>query len=160
MRNDLTILIVDDDDGHACLINKNLRRSGIDGEILRFKDGQEIIDFLFWGQRNQQREERSFVCLLDINLPGLSGIEVLARIKSDKQLCRMPVIMVTTTDDPGEIKRCYNIGCDGYIIKPVECGRFSELIRHFARSLEVMEIPQIKMEVLPTDDESCLLGSV
>lgn len=153
MSKDLTILMVEDDDGHASLIRKSLRRYGLDNEILHFRDGQEVIDFLFWGQETRWKKEQSFVCLLDINLPKLSGVEVLARIKGDQQLCPIPVIMLTTTDDPEEVMRCYRIGCNGYIIKPVECGELTQIIKDLARFLEIMQIPLVSRQIPNIDDQ-------
>jgi CheY-like chemotaxis protein len=79
--------------------------------------------------------------LLDLNLPGLDGYQVLARLKSDERTRQIPVIILTTTDDPREVERCYALGCNVYITKPVEYEQFSEAIRKLGLFLSVVKIP-------------------
>ena len=105
-------LIAEDDAGHRRLIEKNLARSGLQTPILKFDNGQKVLDFLFQRGGEPQREnETAYVLLLDINMPQVSGIEVLRQIKADTELRKMPVVMLTTTDDPQEVERCHSIGC-------------------------------------------------
>ena len=79
--------------------------------------------------------------LLDLNLPDMSGTEILARIKADEQLRRIPVIVLTTTDDRIEIERCYDLGCNVYITKPVNYDAFATAIRQLGLFLAVMQVP-------------------
>ena len=121
MEKGVIILIAEDDEGHFSLIKKNLQRSGIWNEIIRFADGQEILDFLFMRGDGRVREHfRKYILLLDIRMPKVDGIEVLGKIKQDPELKKIPVIMLTTTDDPYEIERCHSLGNSIYIVKPVE----------------------------------------
>jgi CheY-like chemotaxis protein len=80
--------------------------------------------------------------LLDLNLPDMSGIDILARIKADPTLKRTPVIVLTTTDDRLEIQRCYDLGCNVYITKPVEYEGFTAAIRQLGLFLTVMQVPE------------------
>lgn len=147
MNQEVEILIADDDEGHAGLIRKNLQRAGIVNQIIHFKDGQEIIDFLFKnGEGPHRKDNVSYILLLDIRMPKLDGTEVLKKIKDDPVLKKMPVIMITTTDDPREINLCHDLGCSHYITKPIEYNNFVNAIRHLGLFLIVVQIPTINGE--------------
>ena len=124
MNSKSAILIAEDDEGHATLIVKNLRRAGIRNEILHFRDGEEILGFLFRTSEKKREFGISYLLLLDIRMPKIDGVEVLTRIKTDPELKKMPVIILTTTDDPREVELCHACGCNSYITKPVEYEKF------------------------------------
>ncbi len=129
MDKDTVILLAEDDEGHARLIMKNLRRAGLDNRILLFKDGQETLDFLFGTGEGRHLDSASrYVLLLDISMPKINGIEVLQKIKQDDELKKTPVIMITTTDDPHEVARCQKLGCSKYIIKTADYEKFVDAI--------------------------------
>ena len=141
----VTILLVEDDPGHARLIERNLRRAHITNEMITLGDGQQALDYLF--------KERTYagamhtlplLLLLDLNLPQLDGYQVLARLKADERTKHIPVVILTTTDEPYEIERCYALGCNVYITKPVEYEQFAEAIRKLGLFLSVVKIPQGK----------------
>jgi CheY-like chemotaxis protein len=147
-KNEVVILIAEDDEGHASLITKNLRRAGISNEMLIFKDGQETLSFLFRKGKGLQRVPGTrYLLLLDIRMPRVDGIEVLRQIKQDKQLCKLPVIMITTTDDPKEVENCHRLGCSNYITKPVDYDKFTRVIRQLGLFLLVVEVPRIDGEL-------------
>ena len=147
MNKEVIILVADDDDGHAGLIQKNLARSGVANQILRFRDGQEIVNFLFFeGEGAHRNPELAYILLLDIRMPKLDGTEVLRRIKENSLLRKMPVIMITTTDDPLEVAHCHSLGCNSYITKPVEYGDFVNAIRQLGLFLAVVQVPQSETE--------------
>lgn len=144
MNKEVVIIIAEDDEGHAALIMKNLERSGIKNDILQFRDGQEVLDFMFGtGPKGSQslQKDKTYLLLLDIRMPKVDGIEVLKRLKADAALRKIPVIMITTTDDPREIERCYAHGCSNYILKPLDYDRFVEAIRRLGLFLMVVEMP-------------------
>jgi CheY-like chemotaxis protein len=144
MTNEVVILIAEDDEGHATLIKKNLRRAGIVNSILHFKDGQEILDYLFRrGAGPHWKQGTAIVVLLDIQMPKIDGVEVLRQIKHHDELCKIPVIMITTTDDPREVERCHAIGCSNYVTKPVDYEKFVAVIRQLGLFLLVVEVPTI-----------------
>jgi CheY-like chemotaxis protein len=144
MNQEVIILIAEDDEGHAQLIRKNLKRAGITNRIIHFKDGQEVLDFLFFqGEGPHRQAAQAYVLLLDIRMPKLGGIEVLEQIKSDPQLRKIPVVMITTTDDPREVDRCHQLGCSNYITKPVEYEAFVNAIRQLGLFLAVVQVPSI-----------------
>jgi CheY-like chemotaxis protein len=144
MNTEVTILIAEDDDGHAELIQKNLKRSNIANALIRFKDGQEVIDFLMGREKGPHRkDDTAYVLLLDIRMPKMDGTEVLELIKKDPELCKIPVIMITTTDDPREVEKCHALGCNNYITKPVEYDGFVNAIRQLGLFLVVVQVPKI-----------------
>jgi CheY-like chemotaxis protein len=136
------IVLVEDDDGHANLIERNLRRAGVSNAIQRLVDGQDAIDFLqgsgAYGGRNLAQP---LLLLLDIRMPHVDGTEVLRWVKSNPQTALIPVIMLTTTDDPREVKRCYELGCSVYVSKPVDYVAFVEAINRLGLFLQVVQIP-------------------
>jgi CheY-like chemotaxis protein len=138
----ILIVLVEDDDGHANLVERNLKRAGLANGIHRLKDGQEAIDFVQGTRANGGRNtSRPILLLLDIKMPRVDGIEVLRQLKSDPQTALVPVIMLTTTDDPREIQRCYELGCSVYITKPVDYHAFVEAINRLGLFLQVVRIP-------------------
>jgi len=144
MRKEAIILIAEDDDGHFALVRKNLQRSGIWNEVIRFADGQEALDFLFRQGPGPHREaSKEYLLLLDIRMPKVDGVELLEKIKQDPELRKIPVIMLTTTDDPREVERCHSLGCSIYIVKPVEYEEFIDAIRKIGLFLSVVEVPRI-----------------
>lgn len=136
------ILLAEDDQGHADLVEINLKRAGIANRIVHVADGQEAIDY-FQCQGTYASRERGgpLLAILDINMPRLDGVEVLARLKADPQTSNLPVIMLTTTDDPREVERCYELGCSVYITKPVGYDSFVDAIRRLGLFLQVVRIP-------------------
>lgn len=136
----VTIILAEDDDGHATLIQKNLQRAGLTNGFVRVKDGQEALDY-FLGPNSTGCSPSACVLLLDIKMPRVDGVEVLRRLKSDPRTARLPVIMLTTTDDPREIERCYELGCNVYITKPVEYEPFIDAIRRLGMFLQVVRLP-------------------
>ena len=138
----VSILVVDDDEGHTELVRRNLQRSGISNPIVALTSGSQALDYIFSrGPYADRIDNGEMLVLLDINMPGIDGIEVLRQIKSDANAKRIPVLMLTTTDDPREINRCYELGCNVYIIKPVDPSAFIEAIRRLGLFLAVVRTP-------------------
>jgi len=110
MRKETIIIIAEDDEGHAALIKKNLKRAGVSNQVLHFKDGQETLNFLFRRGRGPHRKPGgSYLLLLDIRMPKVDGLEVLRQAKQDKELRRIPIIIITTTDDEREVANCHDL---------------------------------------------------
>jgi CheY-like chemotaxis protein len=139
-----TILIADDDDGHAFLIEDNLRRAGVTAPMIRFNDGQEVLNFLF-GRTNEPRFDRNrpYLLLLDIRMPKVDGVAALREIKAAPDLRRLPVIILTTTEDPREVERCHELGCNVYMQKPVSFESFSAAISKLGKFLSLLQVPKL-----------------
>ncbi|ASD28573.1 response regulator [Brevundimonas diminuta] len=132
--------MVEDDHGHAKLIEKNIRRANIANDIVHFDHGEAALDYLF---SDEVGRTGPLLILLDLNLPDMSGTDILDRVKSDDNLRRAPVVVLTTTDDKIEIQRCYDLGCNVYITKPVDYEAFAGAIRQLGLFLSVMQAPEI-----------------
>jgi CheY-like chemotaxis protein len=144
-HREVVILVAEDDSGHARLIEKNLTRAGLGNPIVRFDNGQAVLDFLFRrGSGPQRAAGMPYLLLLDIRMPKVDGIEVLRQLKQDTELRKIPVIILTTTDDPREVERCHTIGCASYIIKPVDYDKFAEAIKGLGLYISLVQVPDIK----------------
>ena len=142
LHQPVEIFLVEDDDGHALLIEKNLRRAGVTNRIVRFVNGQQVLDRLLAAPHAAGDSAGvSPLVLLDLNLPVVDGYQVLRRLKEDPLTRRIPVVVLTTTEDPREIDRCYDLGCNVYLSKPVEYDRFCEAIRNLGLFLSVVSVP-------------------
>ncbi len=138
----MTIVLAEDDDGHASLILRNLERAGLANGFVRVRDGQEALELLRGeGDHAGRAIEGDYLLLLDINMPRVDGVEVLRQVKADPRLATTPVIILTTTDDPREVERCYQLGCNVYITKPVAYDQFVEAIRQLGLFLQVVKVP-------------------
>ena len=139
----VNIVMIEDDEGHARLIEKNIRRAGISNQIHHFLDGTTALHFLYEDPSGPVHNGPALI-LLDLNLPDMSGIDILARIKGEgSPLRRAPVVVLTTTDDKQEIQRCYDLGCNVYITKPVNYENFAAAIRQLGLFLSVIQVPGI-----------------
>lgn len=140
-KRQLSIIIAEDDDGHAELVRDALVESGIRNSIIRFPDGLQTWKFLEKeALHDMENYNKAFLLLLDINMPEINGVEVLKRIKEHPKLKSIPVVMLTTTDDPDEIDQCYKLGCNIYITKPVDFLKFSEKLRRLGLFLQVIKM--------------------
>lgn len=144
--SDLIIIVAEDDAGHFELVRKNLWLSCIDNDILHFSDGQQILDFLFQkGHRGHRIDGQDYIILLDIRMPKVDGREVLKCIKNDPKLKKIPVIMLTTTDDDKEVDLCYDLGCSFYMVKPINYSSFMEAVESLGKflSLDNLKVPKV-----------------
>ena len=133
------IVMIEDDEGHARLIRKNLERAGLSNKVNHFASGTAALEFLFGEGRP---DGRPLLVLLDLNLPDMRGTDILARLKEHEALRRTPVIVLTTTDDQREIQRCYDLGCNAYVTKPLSYEGFANAIRQLGLFVSVMQVPE------------------
>ena len=139
----VTIIMVEDDEGHARLIEKNIRRAGVNNELIAFVNGTSALDFLLGPDGSGEiSARRQLLVLLDLNLPDMAGVEVLTKIKNNVHLKRTPVVVLTTTDDTREIQNCYDLGANVYITKPVNYDGFSNAIRQLGLFFSVIQVPE------------------
>ena len=138
----LSVLLAEDDEGHATLVRRNLRRAGLTSEPVHLRDGQELLDYLHlrapWAGRPAHQ---SVAMILDLNMPRLGGFEVLERLKQNADVARIPVFILTTTDNAAEIDRCYALGAAVCLVKPVDYGAFGEMVRRLAELLLTARLP-------------------
>jgi CheY-like chemotaxis protein len=143
MTQPVTIAMIEDDEGHARLIEKNLRRAGVHNTIVPLADGASAITFLFGSDGSGLvNKSRALLILLDLNLPDMSGIDILKRLKENEHLRVLPVVVLTTTDDRSEIQHCYDLGCNVYITKPVDYEKFANAVQQFGLFMYVMQVPE------------------
>ena len=135
--------MIEDDEGHARLIERNIRRAGVNNELIAFTNGTDALAFLLGDdQSGEVSAKKQLLVLLDLNLPDMTGITILEKIKANAHTKRSPVIVLTTTDDAREIQRCYDLGANVYITKPVDYENFANAIRQLGLFLAVMQIPE------------------
>jgi CheY-like chemotaxis protein len=140
----ITILIAEDDDGHAELIQEHLQDAGISNPIIRFVNGQECWNFLSCSGPGLHREDKTpYLLLLDIRMPKMDGVEVLRRVKADKSLHAMPVIMLTTTNDPREVREGYELGCNSYVTKPINYLHFAEALKRLGLFIMIIQVAAV-----------------
>ena len=139
----VSIIMIEDDDGHARLIEKNLRRAGVNNEITPFANGTDALKYLLGNDGSGEVSAgRQLLILLDLNLPDMTGIDILEKLKSNPHTKRSPVVVLTTTDDAREIQRCYDLGANVYITKPVNYEGFANAIRQLGLFFAVMQVPE------------------
>lgn len=134
------IIMIEDDEGHARLIERNIRRAGVNNEVVHHASGTEALAYLLGS--DSLAGSQPYLVLLDLNLPDMSGVEILRQIKDDERTRAIPVIVLTTTDDSREVQRCYDLGCNVYITKPVNYESLSNAIRQLGLFLLVMQLPE------------------
>ncbi len=140
--NPVTVLLVEDDPAHTALIEQNLRRGGIHNDIVSLSDGHQALDYLYGrGEFKGRPRAASLLMLLDLKIPGVDGIQVLETVKADPELQNIPVIIVTASSEQEEIERCYKLGCNLYIPKPVEYESFASIIRELGLLMIVTALP-------------------
>lgn len=139
----VTIIMIEDDEGHARLIEKNIRRAGVSNQIIPFTDGTSALNYLFGTDGSgEDSARRQLLILLDLNLPDMTGVDILEKIKNNTHTKRSPVVVLTTTDDQREIQRCYDLGANVYITKPVDYDGFANAIRQLGLFFSVMQVPE------------------
>ena len=136
------IVMIEDDEGHARLIEKNIRRAGVNNPIAPFTNGSDAVRFLFGADGSGAvSKSKPLLILLDLNLPDMTGVDILQRVKTNEHLKRVPVVVLTTTDDAAEIQRCYDLGCNVYVTKPVNYENFANAIRQLGLFFSVIQVP-------------------
>ncbi len=143
MKEDAVILLAEDDDGHAALTQMALREVGVKNQIIRLRDGQETLDFLFGtGQGPSRDAEIHYLLLLDLRMPKIDGIAVFRTIRQDEQLRQMPVVVLSTTDNQQEIETCRQLHCSRYIVKAAGYKALAEALQHVKLLLEHRQAPR------------------
>ena len=131
MKNRVDLLLVEDNAYDAELTIRHLKKNNMANSLFHVKDGEEALEFLFaTGKYAGQGDlmQRPKIILLDIQMPKVSGIEVLQKIKEDPRTRSIPVVILTSSKEDPDIQKCYALGANSYIVKPVNFEGFSEAI--------------------------------
>lgn len=130
MIPEVDILLVEDNAGDAEMTIDALKKNGLANKLLHVKDGAAALDFIFaegeYAGRNTEYQPK--VILLDLKMPKVNGIEVLQRIRTDENTKNIPVVMLTSSKEDPDIKTCYKLGVNSYVVKPVEFDEFQKAI--------------------------------
>lgn len=137
MNNDFLVLLTEDDEAAGNLIQINLKRLGASNIVWK-KNGRESLDYL---RSLGQSEVTEIIILLDIKMPVMDGFQVLKELKQDSVLKQIPIVMLTTTDNPEEVEKCYSLGCNFYIKKPVEYRELTEKLKAFMNFAKICVLP-------------------
>ncbi|MEP7108983.1 MAG: response regulator [Ferruginibacter sp.] len=126
----LEIILIEDDMSDAELTIRALKKNKLINKVVLLKDGEEAIDYLFvrGGYTAELPDNNSRLILLDLKLPGMSGLEVLKRIKQDDRTKHILVVILTSSKENPDIEECYRLGANSYIVKPVEFENFSNAV--------------------------------
>lgn len=137
------ILLVEDNEGHRFLIREQLRAGGLANELVELPDGQAALDYLYrrGAYRSAARARRPGLILLDINMPKVDGFAVLEQVKRTPALQVIPIFMLTSTDDQREINRCYALGANSYIVKPIRSEQFQARMQALGTFLGIARFP-------------------
>lgn len=131
--NKVEILLAEDNLNDAELTIRELKKHNMTNNLVHLKDGEEVLDFIFGcGKYSERKDSIDFpkVILLDIQMPKVNGLEVLKKIKSDPLTKTIPVVILTSSKEHPDVKQCYELGANSYIVKPVNFEGFAESIRN------------------------------
>lgn len=132
-HNSVEILLVEDNANDAELAIRELKKHNMANNLVHVKDGEEALEFIFATGKYAGIRDIGFppkVVLLDIQMPKVNGIEVLQKIKSDDRTRSTPVVMLTSSKEDPDVKKCYELGANSYIVKPVNFEGFAEAIKN------------------------------
>ena len=126
-----SLLIVEDSDADFEALKRTLKKIGFKNSIYRVTDGDEALDFIFHlGEyQNEEIAPEPTLIMLDLNLPGTDGREVLAKMKEDESTKKIPVVVFSTSSNPEDIETCYKWGANSYMLKPMDIGEMQKSIK-------------------------------
>ena len=129
--DNVEILFVEDSTDDALLTIRALKRSGFTNKLHHVIDGAEALDFIYCKGAYAERNKDEFpkLILLDLKMPKVSGIQVLEKIKTDPQLKSIPVVMLTSSNEGPDIEKCFALGANSYIVKPVDSDNFFNAVK-------------------------------
>ncbi len=139
-KQSVLIMLVEDDEGHRLLIRENLRAAGVVNQMVEMRDGQQALDYLYHRGAYQDANKcpRPGLILLDIKMPKIDGMALLEKVKSDPHLRTIPILMLTSTSDQVEVNRCYSLGANSYVVKPVHYEEFQQRVKSLGLFLDIV----------------------
>lgn len=138
------ILLVEDSMDDAILTMRALKKCGLANSIYHVKDGTEALDFFYGKGKFTDRKELPKLVLLDLKMPKVSGIEVLSTIKSDPLLKAVPVVILTSSKEDPDVRKCYELGANSYIVKPVDSDNFFQAVKEIGLYWVILNQPVIR----------------
>jgi CheY-like chemotaxis protein len=136
VKPDIPILLVEDDAVDAMTVERALTDIRVTNKVHTVSDGQAALEFL-----REPGAQRPGIILLDLNMPGMNGIELLKVLKSDESLRKIPVVVLTTSSDERDRVNSFDLGVAGYMIKPVDYIQFVEVVRTINLYWTISELP-------------------
>ncbi len=129
--DNVEILFVEDSLDDATLTIRALTKSGFTNKLHHAVDGADALDFMYCRGKYEGKKKEDFpkLILLDLKMPKVSGIQVLEKLKSDPELNSIPIVMLTSSNEGPDIERCYALGANSYIVKPVDSDNFFKAIK-------------------------------
>ena len=151
-QNSLNIFMVDDDADDCLLLMEGLKESQIDVDLRHVPDGDALMDYLQRQSKfiDPEHGQRPFIILLDLNMPGKDGRDVLFEIKSIPELKHIPVVVYTSSTDEEDVRRCYALGANSYIIKPAGWDQLIHMIKNlFSYWTRTVQLPKVEFIASP-----------
>ena len=141
--NDVEILFAEDSMDDAVLTMRALTKSGFNNKLLHVKDGAEALDFIYCRGKYVDRDPQFHpkLMLLDLKMPKVSGMQVLEKVKSDPDLKAIPVVILTSSQEDPDISKCYELGANSYIVKPVDSNNFFNAIKDMGMYWMILSQP-------------------
>jgi CheY-like chemotaxis protein len=141
--NTKIVLLIEDNPSDERLTLRALRKNNIMNEVVVAYDGQEGLDFLFGEGKFSDRKgaQPPALIILDLKLPRVSGVEVLRRIREDERTRRLPVVVLTSSDDDSEVSTCYELGANSYVRKPTDSAAFADMILSLGMYWLLLNVP-------------------
>ena len=130
MNEEIQILLVEDSLSDAEMTIDALKKNKLANQLLHVRDGAAALDFIFAEGEHADRQikQKPKVILLDLKMPKVNGIEVLQKIRADERTKTIPVVVLTSSKEDPDIKKCYELGVNSYVVKPVEFDEFQKAI--------------------------------
>lgn len=123
------IILIEDSPSDAEMTIRALGKINLAHNLVHLEDGAEAIDFIFaQGAYSESVYKNPKVVILDLNMPKINGIDVLQKIRSDERTKKIPVVVLTSSKEDSDVKKCYAMGVNSYIVKPVEFQEFTQTI--------------------------------
>ncbi len=143
MLQEIEVLLIEDNESDAEMIIRALKKSNLANQLLRVKDGAQALDFLFCEGSYQGRQIKSLpkVILIDLKMPRVHGKECLMRIKMNDRTRKIPVVVISSSKEHLDINECYDLGANGYVVKPVDSEAFEKAITNLGSYWLVLNEP-------------------
>jgi two-component system response regulator len=139
------ILLVEDSSDDIVLTLRAFKKNNIMNEIIVKRDGEEALDYFFGkeGVAKKNNKKLPILTLLDLKIPKIDGIEVLKKIRADERTKLIPIVILTSSKEPGDLLSCYRLGCNSYIRKPVDFNQFKDTVKQLGLYWLLMnEVPR------------------